>query len=219
MVDTLKSISIIVLLIIYIPVTVMIIAKWKKRLTRFVFLPIAILSLPVLYIVIFSAIPYYELMPFEGRVIDADTKEPIEGAVVLAVYFDEAITIAGTNTYPIDAQETLTDRKGEFKISEVREWFGPRPGTVVKAEVIIFKPGYGVYPNHRRAKAVGGNKAWPHPGEYIVYELPRLKTREERDNNLPSLHLGDISKEKYSTLLGLINEERTFLGYEKLPLD
>ena len=65
---------------------------------------------------IFFPSPYRSLAPFEGKVIDADTKQPIEGAVVLGVYYFTAYTIAGSNSYVEDGQETLTDVNGEFKL-------------------------------------------------------------------------------------------------------
>jgi hypothetical protein len=89
--------------------------------------------------------PEYYLASFEGKVIDADTKEPIEGAVVLAIYHKTVHTIAGSNTYVIDGQETLTDVNGEFKISSKTvssEEISGKP----RGSLVIFKPGYGVSP-------------------------------------------------------------------------
>jgi hypothetical protein len=156
------------------------------------------------------------LRSFEGKVVDAETKEPIEGAAVLAVYYQEVPSIvAGSNHYAVDAQETLTDINGEFKI----------PAKTVKLEDVswkpecnltIFKPGYGVFPGHKLSNAVGENKSWPPPEKYIVYEIPKLKTREEREKNLPIRPL--IKKSKYIVFLNLINEEREYLGFDKIPL-
>jgi hypothetical protein len=153
---------------------------------RLILFALAALCLPILYITIFLYLPYYELAPFEGRVVDADTKEPIEGAAVLAVYYDDSTSIAGSNTYPIDAHETQTDIRGDFRIPEVKKWFGGRPGTVVEARLIIFKPGYGLFPSYM-AHGFQKVKSVQSSGESsAVYELPRLTTLEKRWTNLPS---------------------------------
>ena len=118
------------------------------------------------------------LAPFDGKVIDADTKKPIEGAAVLAVYHGTTASIAGSNTYAVDAQETLTDANEEFKIPTRSIQSEKVPGRP-RGNIIIFKPGYGAFPRHEGCKAVGESETWPPPNKYIVYELPKLKTREE----------------------------------------
>src|SRR5512139_120753 len=54
---------------------------------------------------------------FRGRVIDYDTKEPIEGAVVVASWLEARQTISGDSTRLKDVKETLTDKNGEWSIS------------------------------------------------------------------------------------------------------
>ena len=54
---------------------------------------------------VFFPLPYRSLAPFEGRVVDTETKEPIEGAVVLAVYYFTFAGIAGSDSYVGDGQE------------------------------------------------------------------------------------------------------------------
>ena len=214
--DVLSIVTTVVLIVIYIPIIYLIVKRRRKKLTWYVVFPLALILLPILFLVVWFNVPYYYLPPFEGKVIDAETKEPISGAAVLAVYYGEYPTIAGANTYAIDAQETLTDEKGEFNIAELKEWFGDHPGTPVEANLIIFKPGYGAFPHHRKSKAIGENKSWPTPGKYVVYELPRLKTREERRSNLPIRP--EIPTEKMKDFVGLVNEERISLGYRPLTV-
>ena len=144
--------------------------------------------------------------------IDADTKTPIAGAAVLAVYHGSTTSVAGSNTYPVYAQETLTDANGEFKISAKTIWFG-KVGGWPEGKIIIFKPGYGVFPRHKRSEAVGENKSWPPPKKYIVYELPKLKTREERKKNVIS-----VRKYIYPLYLQAINEERKSLGLSTIEI-
>jgi hypothetical protein len=160
-----------------------------------------------------SPLPYRHLDPFFGKVIDADTKEPIAGAAVLAVYYTEVYSIAGANSIIVDAQETLTDENGEFRIPKVKRWFVAARG-YPRGSPEIFKPGYGTL-WHKRATAVGVNKSWPPPKRYIVYELPRLKTIPERRRNARMRSYHEIPYKKRKLYIKTINEERKNLG---LPL-
>jgi hypothetical protein len=214
MVDTLKTVTLIILFLIYVPTFIAILVKAKKARSKLILLGLTLVSLPLLYIIIYSYLPYYELNPFTGKVIDVDTKEPIDGAAVLAVYYDQTITIAGTNTYPIDAQETLTDAKGEFKIPEVKRWFGGRPGTVVEASITIFKPGYGVFPRHPHSKDVKEDKGGASVEKDFIYELPKLRTRQDRIANLPLRP--EVPHTKMPNFVRLINDERIRLGFTPL---
>jgi hypothetical protein len=158
--------------------------------------------------------PEYYLASFEGKVIDVDTKEPIEGAVVLAIYHKTVHTIAGSNTYVIDGQETLTDANGEFRISSKTvhsEKISGKP----RGSLIIFIPGYGVFPRHRHSDALGENKSWPPTNKYVVYEIPKLKTIEERKRNARMRSYDEISYQKRRLYINIINEERKSL---RLPL-
>jgi hypothetical protein len=58
---------------------------------------------------------------YHGRVIDADTKRPIEGAVVVAVYtaWYPRFLVEGAEE-PIGVKETLTNKNGEFRIFHFR---------------------------------------------------------------------------------------------------
>lgn len=205
------ALCLLILLIIYIPITYLIIKIVKKKVVKITLIALAILLSPILSLIIWFNIPYYYLAPFEGKVIDADTRQPIEGAAVLAVYYKTVYTIAGSNSYPEDAQETMTDKNGEFKIAEITKWSWEQKG-YPEGHIVIFKPGYGVFPDHRRTIAVGVDSGWwPPPGKYIVYELPKLKTREERKDNL-IFSRPDIPYKKMRNFINLINEEYSTLG-------
>jgi uncharacterized protein (DUF2141 family) len=47
---------------------------------------------------------------FRGKLIDAETLEPIEGAVVVAVWMKTKAFLVGSTTDFKDAKEALTDR-------------------------------------------------------------------------------------------------------------
>lgn len=160
-------------------------------------------------------LPYRSLAPFKGKVIDTDTKKPIEGAVVLALYYYETYSIAGANLHLKDGQETLTDRHGEFILPRTRRWFTLNRG-YPEGTLEIFKPGYGLLVD-RRSKAIGDNKSWPTPEKYVVYELPKLKTIEERRK--VGLYSYDEIPYKYRKMYFTAkNKERIFLGYRPLPV-
>jgi len=76
---------------------------------------------------------------YKGRVVDAETGQPIPGVVVLGVWYTKTPTPAGSTSHFHDAKETVTDGKGEFTI----------PGKGLKIlssvdpmDVLIFKAGY-----------------------------------------------------------------------------
>jgi hypothetical protein len=88
---------------------------------------------------------------FRGKVIDYDTREPIEGAVVVAYWNEATPTIAGESTRLKEVKETLTDKNGEWSmIGEEGEKHDEHPywsfitGRYYTRHplFIIFKPGY-----------------------------------------------------------------------------
>jgi hypothetical protein len=83
---------------------------------------------------------------FKGRVIDGETKEPIEGAVVVAQYHERVIGPAGSNSVVIDVQEALTDKKGEFFIPSLTTVIDPF-SIGDDTSFLIWKPGYGHFPD------------------------------------------------------------------------
>jgi len=88
---------------------------------------------------------------FKGRVIDADTKEPIEGAVVAAIWRESKGTMTGPTTRFKESKETLTDKSGEWSIvgpegyeNKIISGFLHIMGVFVTESpvFIIYKPGY-----------------------------------------------------------------------------
>ncbi len=153
---------------------------------------------------------------FKGKVIDADTQEPIEGAVVVAQWIEERATIAGASTRSRDVKETLTDKKGIWVI----EGPGGRRGGNITAiftfltgthytrtpEFIIFKPGYCSWPKGFGIDACRGRikrRGDEETAEGETVELPKLTNREDRLKSLSiSLAGGEGALEKQGSLLG-----------------
>lgn len=77
--------------------------------------------------------------PFQGKTVDADTKEPIEGVVVLVEWHKKQL-LADASIY-LDAQETVSDKDGKFYLPGI--WiFNPFHRYTVFTTIIIFKSGY-----------------------------------------------------------------------------
>ncbi|MBI5676507.1 MAG: hypothetical protein HZC48_11920 [Nitrospirae bacterium] len=146
--------------------------------------------LSLMIIVLFAATTCAEFIrgPFSGKVIDLETKEPIEGAVVVVIWWKRVITGSpgGPTTYLQDIKETLTDKNGKYYMEEYKGFTINPLATIKNPEFLIYKPGYCVLPesfvdipacdnmkprtNYYDALVKGGT----------LIELPRLKTREER---------------------------------------
>lgn len=84
--------------------------------------------------------------PYWGRVVDADTGEPIVGAVVVGIWeFEYYLFVHGSSTYA-DARETVTNEKGRFFLQPTRKiWLWPF-SRIVLSKLNVFKPGYDSHP-------------------------------------------------------------------------
>ncbi len=175
------------------------------------------------FIFIFYSTNAYDAT-FKGKVIDADTKEPIEGAVVVASWSESTATITGGSQRSKDVKETLTDKKGEWKIRGpkgdrfIAQVFAMIPGIYYTEapEFIVFKPGYCSYRAGFGIKAckekmkVNNFTNSDNIGE--VVELPKLTDREDRLRALPGPVAGENALIKQKEFLRLINEESKYLG-------
>ena len=119
--------------------------------------------------------------PYRGKVIDKETGQPIEGAAVVAIWRKETPMIAHPDVTFYDAQETLTDQKGNFTLPGIRGG-SLNPLTKIREPLFtIFKPGYEAYGDRKLAQ--------PAKEGQTVVELGRLETREERLRNLSNIHV------------------------------
>ena len=160
----------------------------------------------------------HEFGPFMGKVVDVETGEPIEGAVVLIGFHTKSGSVGGTVYRFADAIETLTDAKGEFRLPPKRvNLFRGMSIWDDDCQVSIFKPGFGAYPGHRQAQS-----SWEHKhariipeNEYVTYYLPRLLTLEERKENLHNIETpGGIPIQKMPDLRRLEDEEYANVGID-----
>lgn len=156
--------------------------------------------------------------PYIGRVVDAETGEPLEGAVIYREFYTNSPNPGGVSSHYAGAAETLTDVNGEFNLSYRAFVFHPFCLWDPLPTLVVFKPGYGVYPRHDRSFLVPENtRDWDLPeGEYVTVNLPKLTTKKERRENLYSVRfrsdLVPYEKRKYVT--DLTNQENAYLGFD-----
>ncbi len=167
---------------------------------------------------------YYSDGPWKGTIIDTETKQPIQGAVVVAIWHKEYGGPVGPYTYFLDAKEVLSDAKGNFLVPKfwklnalpLIRWFdGPR--------FEIFKPGYTAFPGRgldyfekyfpQSPLRVDFDTLAEMFKRGVVVELMKLEAKDERGMNIPG-SLDDVGAEKLPVFYQLINEERRNLGLE-----
>ncbi len=150
--------------------------------------------------------------PWKAQIVDAETKQPLEGVVVLAVWTRHVRSFGGPSSEYYDSQEVLTDKEGRFTIAP-RSFFSLNPLVFYRGpRFLIFKPGHG------RAVWPGGRKGevWPEGSlESIVIAMARLRTLEERREYLKDVRSGFVTVplDRTPLLEGAITEERRAVGY------
>jgi hypothetical protein len=162
---------------------------------------------------------------YRARVVDAESGAPLEGVVVLGVWYKEYPTLAGSNIYFYDARETVTDAEGIF----VMKGMGKRLFTNLDpVRLHIFKAGYeytatvgaNEYAREKWSN-LKGDKFWEKrvawEGDMPVLKLRKLSMEERKRRNFPhpptEAAYGDIK-----LYLREANRERTEQGYAPIDL-
>ena len=160
---------------------------------------------------------YHSDGPYKGKVVDLETGEPIEGAVVAGVWVLEF------NFTPFcDAKETVTDKNGEFvlpKASCFTLWPLAQMG---RLGITVFKPGYLAYPplgpspEERRTRMPSfTGREFRDKDQYNIIGLKQPRTKLEREltyAEASGLFTVDQAFKRLPILLKLTNEERKNLG-------
>jgi hypothetical protein len=164
---------------------------------------------------------YYYDGPWRGTVIDTETKQPVEGAVVVAIWRKEYGGPAGPYSYFLDAKEVLTDKEGRFLIPKFWKLnLIPILSWIQGPEFEIFKPGFTAFPGvglsyFKYFPKTPLGMSLPSLSDLfkkgVVVELLKLKTREERLHNTPALPTG-VNGRKLPLYDSLIKEEDRNLG-------
>ena len=141
---------------------------------------------------ILLVVPAFAAGPWKGTIIDIETKEPLEGTVVVAVWYRVWSTPAGGVSDFYELKEVLTNKEGNFEMPPYTPInLLPILSYIRWPEFTIFRPGYlslsavdfGEY-------FIEGTKEAPLEREVTkgkivrfapgTIEIPKLKTREER---------------------------------------
>ena len=169
--------------------------------------------------------------PWQGQVMAGDTKQPLEGVVVLAWWTRSVRSLGGFSEEYRDSQEVLTDKDGRFTI-ESRWFLSLNPLVFFSGPfVAMFKSGYGDYewPGYK------GSETWPKEKrdalataaqlfqlEGIVVEMPVLVSVDQRKEYLKRLVVPNVivPLDRRPLLQRAIDQERKALGYgSRLRLD
>jgi hypothetical protein len=162
--------------------------------------------------------------PWNARLVDAETGQPLEGVVVLALWTKRTADWPHPDQQFHDVDEVVSDADGRIVIPP-RDLSRNTPAqAIVGPEIVMFKPGYGGWrfradgprplleePSVREDRAREG---WRHfATDGVVVELPRLKTREERLREMPSCQPGlDVPAERIPRWQAACRQERRRLG-------
>ena len=165
--------------------------------------------------------------PWRGWVVNAETGDPLEGVVVLGVWWKYSATVAGwANRRFYDSEEAVIEPDGKFRFKSrwIINWL-PLLSKIEGPVLYIFKPGYGRWQLEGmdewrklglRERNTRIDKAWESfaEGKGISIEIPPLKTREERIEYFNfrtslSSKIPDSLKQGY---LKAIEREGKFLG-------
>jgi len=193
--------------------------------------------------------PSESVRPRIGQVVDADTGKPIEGAVVLDVFY--LWPRRGIGDFPVskvfrDSAQAFTDNEGRFMLSgpfDSQSWWTDG--------LYIFKPGYGPWRFRGQnevaplTQALGPQWSWfrqtwdRFTTSGVVIELRPLRTREERlkyidlgwapsdvleagfprETPFGSLYFFDVPLDRLSDFQRAADRERASIGLGPRRLD
>ena len=155
--------------------------------------------------------------PYRGLILDSDTKAPLAGAVVVAMWVRERVYPFQVNTEHHAVRETVTDAEGRF-VMEVKDIEEGAPRRTRKPGFLVFLPGHGTFPF--RSTSPKGFLAELFEGNGTTIEMPRLQTTAERLSNLRSFGPYDFSPSPHRDLpllMRAIDEERRAVGLKPHP--
>ena len=155
---------------------------------------------------------------YKGRVIDAETGQPISGVVVLGVWYSKMPTPAGSTSHFHDARETITDASGNFTF--------PGKGirllsTVEPAIISIYKAGYeymdiGQWDSLTYSRILREKIKWE--GDRAIIPLKKLTMAERKKQGDPTGPPTDASLEKVILTLKEINKDRIERGLKPISI-
>lgn len=169
---------------------------------------------------------------YHGKVVDAETKAPLDGAVVIVIWHRKPIITMDGPAYFHRAVEVLTNAEGRFWVdaSPGIDW-NPLTYVVRNPWIVIFKPGYGPFPvAHVSPRYVIGFRGQRYELNLAelnrellkgaVVELPKLKTTTELQEfafPVPVLISTLVPLEKVPNFMRLLNVHRRAAGLGPYP--
>lgn len=198
-----------------------------------------IITIVVLTIVALSAAPieagwlFIHKAEFRGKLVDIETKVPVSGAIVVAVYRKRSVGVgAGTIPSVIEIREAITDGSGAFSIPPYTTLIQPLSWSV-PVSFLIYKAGYACVREIDLEREFSGKELHDHAVVVPLYHLPmnyrtggileisRADSTVERKNNLPMPILDSEHDEEWylrrqKNLVKAIRSERQSL-YDKVP--
>jgi hypothetical protein len=152
--------------------------------------------------------------PYQAQVVDAETKAPLVGAVVVVHWLRDRVYPVHMVAENYAVREAVTDAEGKFflDVSDVEDG---APRRTRRPSFFIFVPGYGSYPKRHVSPRGFSGGIFERPG--TVVELPRIVDREDRRKHLFLFGPGDFSDRPFKDLPELvrkINAERVEIGLE-----
>jgi len=163
----------------------------------------------------------YNKAAFEGQIVDAETMEPLDGAVVVAIYKKWKFCLFdGPRTSEVGVKEELTGEDGRFYIPSYTTFIQPFSwsGHVV---FTIYKPGYLGLEEEKLENFLDGKECpttelkfkwilnrelvWGLTSPYTI-ELPKIKSNKNRLDAIPGR--SELVENKAKMLMRYIEEER-----------
>jgi hypothetical protein len=155
--------------------------------------------------------------PYRGQVVDAETKAPLAGAVVVALWRRDRISPVHSVSEHYAVREVVTDGDGHF-VLDARDVEEGAPRRTRRPAFLIFLPGYGKFPGFQVAPRGFTGGIFERAG--TVVELSRLQGREERRKHLMTFGPHSFSDKPFEDLPQLmkrLNEESTAIGVSTYP--
>jgi hypothetical protein len=155
---------------------------------------------------------------FKGRVIDSETKEPIEGAVVAALYHVREYSLIESNSITADVKEVLTDKNGNFYIPPhlFVKFYCLLLAAKETTEFLIYKPSYAPARGPAYVRLPSGYLEPPDLSmiaeafkKGATVKLVKLTTAEKRKQATLTADIFGVEIKRGSLpfLYGMINEE------------
>jgi hypothetical protein len=165
----------------------------------------------------------FQEQPFKGRVLDEETKKPIEGAAVVATYNVYKVYLIEGRFSVTDVREALTDRNGDFFIPSITKIIVPW-AVGDNTHFQVWKPGYqSKYitrswlftkePGTIEERAVQTDKGFEmKPVRFGIVELQPARTMDERRMYMP-IPAGDYPRywKKQKKFIEMLRKENEYI--------